>query len=272
MDDITDIQAMYDASWDREDNRLNRHQLEYDMTWLYLNRYLPPPGANLLEVGSGTGKYSLELARRGYHVLAIDIAPRLIAGAKTRAIELGLDKQVEFRAGDVRTLANVTGTAFDAALVMGPLYHLVLREDRLLALDNIYRSLKLGSIVFSSWISRLGIWGQLLREKPGLIEDREEVSSVLENGCDRYSHRNHTGEGFRGYFALVDEISPLHEEVGFRTLTLAGIEPAISADDESYNCLSGERRRLWLDFLLKLSSEPGLIASSRHILYIGKKT
>lgn len=270
MDDITDIREMYDASWDRENNRLNRHQLEHDVTWLYLDKYLPPSGASLLEVGSGTGKYSFELARRGYTVLAIDLAPRLVAEAKTHAIELGLDKRVEFRVGDVRTLTDVTESTFDGALVMGPLYHLVLREDRLLALQNIYKSLKYGGIIYSSWISRLGIWGQLLREKPGLIEEKGEVSSVLELGCDLDWRRSHTGVGFRGYFASVDEISPIHEEVGFQTITLAGIEPAISADDESYNCLAGDRRRLWLDFLFSLSTEPGLVASSRHLLYIGK--
>jgi hypothetical protein len=52
---------------------------------------------------------------------------------------------------------------------------------------------------------------------------------------------------------------------------VAGIEPAISADDESYNILEGKQRQLWLDLLYELSTEQSIIGASRHLLYIGKK-
>ena len=69
----------------------------------------------------------------------------------------------------------------------------------------------------------------------------------------------------------LDEIAPLHETVGFRTLKIAGVEPAISADDESYNTLEGKQRDLWLDLLFEVSAEKSMLASSRHILYVGQK-
>jgi hypothetical protein len=63
----------------------------------------------------------------------------------------------------------------------------------------------------------------------------------------------------------------LHEEVGFETLVVAGLEPAISADDESYNHLQGAQRQLWLDLLYAVSTEETIIGASRHLLYVGKK-
>ena len=78
--------------------------------------------------------------------------------------------------------------------------------------------------------------------------------------------------GFRGYFARLDEIALLHENVGFHTLKIAGVEPAISADDESYNTLEGKQKDLWLDLLFEISAEQSIVASSRHILYIGRKS
>jgi hypothetical protein len=78
--------------------------------------------------------------------------------------------------------------------------------------------------------------------------------------------------GFRGYFAKVSEISPLHEALGFETLALVGVEPAISADDESYNKLQGEQRQRWLDLLYEISAEESISGASRHLLYIGRKT
>jgi len=59
--------------------------------------------------------------------------------------------------------------------------------------------------------------------------------------------------------------------VGFQTLILAGIEPGISADDESYNRLEGKRRQLWLDLLFRISTVPSTLGASRHLLYIGQK-
>jgi SAM-dependent methyltransferase len=244
MDDITDIREMYNLAWDSEDNRLQRHQLEHDITWRYLEKYLPPSGANLLEIGCATGQYTIELARRGYKVLAFDLSPDMVAGAKARTAEAGFSSLVSFRAGDIRTITDLPASSFDAILLMGPMYHLVQRDDRLLALNQVYQSLKPGGVLFSTWISRFGIFGDLLKKMPDIIFRKEIITSDLERG---------------------------HAEAGFRTIELAGVEPAISADDASYNCLSGESRKLWLDLLFKLSSEPSMVASSRHILYVGKK-
>ena len=270
MDDITDIREMYNANWEKEDDRLLRHQLERDITWRYLEKYVPPPGAKVLEIGAATGRYTMELARRGYNVLAIDIAADLVARAKTRIDDLGLGSRVEFRAGDIRTCGDIPESDFDAALVMGPLYHLVFQEERELVLNRVFQSLKPGVVVFSAWISRFGMFGDLLKNIPDIVFSHQEVSSVLERGCDQDGYRCKK-DSFRGYFAKADEIAPIHEKAGFRTLALVGTEPAISADDASYNCLEGERRQLWLDLLFKLSEEPGMTASSRHMLYVGKK-
>jgi S-adenosylmethionine-dependent methyltransferase len=267
MDDIDDIRDYYDAGWDSEDNRLERHQLERDITWRYLETYLPLQGY-ILEVGSATGQYTLELARRGYTIMAVDLAPALVASAKERATEEGLDDRIEFRVGDARFLSGVPDESFDAALVMGPLYHLVLQDERLMTLKRVFQSLKVNGILFSSLLSRFGVLGDVLKNIPTWIEDENDVSSLIEEG--KRPDDSPKG-GFRGYFATLSEISPLHEEAGFRKLTIAGLEPAISADDENYNRLDGERRRLWLDLLFKISAEPSTVASSRHLMYVGRK-
>ena len=76
---------------------------------------------------------------------------------------------------------------------------------------------------------------------------------------------------FRAYFATVKEVKPLHEKAGFKTLVLAGLEPANTAADEGYNILEGERRKLWLDLLFSISTEKSIIGASDHLLYIGVK-
>lgn len=73
--------------------------------------------------------------------------------------------------------------------------------------------------------------------------------------------------GFRGYLGQASEIAPLREALGFETAVVDGVEPAISADDDSNNKLEDKQRQLWLDLLVEMSAEKSMIASSGHLLY-----
>jgi len=266
-DNISDIAASYDRSVEDEDSRLALHQLEYDLTWRYLKRYLPPAGS-ILEIGAGTGRYTLELCRRGYSVTAVDLSAALLQRCKLRLEVEGLHGQVQLVVADARDLHAVVGAAFDAVLLMGPLYHLVFEEDRRQAVRQAADRLRNGGLLFSAHLSRLGVFGDLMRRIPEWIERGEEVRSLLDRG--RRPDDQPRG-GFRGYFARVSEIRPLHEARGLQTIVLAGVEPAISADDESYNQLQAPRRELWLDLLLEVSSDETTVGASRHLLYVGRK-
>jgi SAM-dependent methyltransferase len=267
IDDVSDIAELYGSNPEGEHVRLERHQLEYDLTWRYLDRYLPSQGA-ILEVGAATGRYTVELAKRGYTLTAVDLSAALIEECRKSIADEGLESQVRLVVADARDLSEVTEKRFDAVLLMGPLYHLVVEADRKLALKEAFDRLRAGGIIFSSFISRFGIMGDLIKNITAWIEEQAEVRSLLERGKrpDDYPRG-----GFRGYFAHASEIAPLHEAMGFETLVVAGVEPAISADDESYNKLQGKQRQLWLDLLVEISTEKSIIGASRHLLYIGKK-
>jgi hypothetical protein len=152
---------------------------------------------------------------------------------------------------------------------MGPLYHLVEEDDRRAALKEAYDRLCDGGLIFTAFISRFGIMGDLIRNVPNWIEDQAEVRWLLARGK---APDDAPRAGFRGYFAQVSEIAPLHAAIGFETITLAGVEPAISADDESYNKLEGKQRQHWLDLFYEISTQTSILAASRHLLYIGRKT
>jgi S-adenosylmethionine-dependent methyltransferase len=267
IDDVSDIAESYNSNPEGEHSRLERHQLEYDLTWRYLDQYLPSQGA-ILEVGAATGRYTLELARRGYRLTAVDLSAALLEKCRKNLVDEGLASQVHLVVADGRDLSEVTEKRFDAVLLMGPLYHLVVEADRRLVLKEAFDRLRAGGIIFSSFISRFGIMGDLIKNVPAWIEEQAEVRSLLERGkrLDDFPIG-----GFRGYFAQISEIAPLHEALGFETISVAGVEPAISADDESYNKLQGKQRQLWLDLFYKLSAESSTIGASRHLLYIGKK-
>jgi len=219
IDDVSDIAAYYNNDPEIERYRLERNQLEYELTWRYLNQHLPSQGS-ILEIGAATGRYTLELAKHGYTITAVDLSAALI------------------------------------------------EQNRKVALKGAFDQLREGGIIFSSFISRFGTLGDLIKDKPGWIEDQAEVRSLLERGKRADDSRK---GGFRGYFAQLSEIAPLHEAIGFETLIVAGVEPVISADDESYNKLQGKQRQLWLDLFYEISTEQSIMAASRHLLYVGQK-
>jgi len=124
VDDVRDIAAFYNSNPQEEHRRLERHQLEYDLTWRYLNRYLPAQGS-ILEVGAATGRYSLELVKHGYQLTAVGQSPGLIDACRKNFLDAGLVDRVCFFVDDARDLSGLEGEEFDVVLLMGPLYHLV---------------------------------------------------------------------------------------------------------------------------------------------------
>jgi S-adenosylmethionine-dependent methyltransferase len=267
IDDIRDIADYYNSRPQSEHTRLEEHQLEYDLTWRFLREYLPPKGS-ILEIGASTGRYTLGLVERGYAVTAVDISAECLKECRNHLAEAGLQEKAQFILADARNLSEVTQQDFDAVLMMGPLYHLVVEEDRKMALREAFDRLCLGGVIFSAFISRYGIWGDLLKYLPELIDDQDQVNSVLLTGRDCESWPK---GGFRAYFSTVDEIAPLHEAIGFETIKVIGVEPGISADDESYNKLEGERRQRFFEVFYQISAEPSIVGASRHVLYIGRK-
>ena len=70
------INSFYDGYY--EDTRLERSrhgQMEYRSTMHFIRRCLPQPGA-VLEIGAGTGRYSVALAKAGHRVTAVELAAR----------------------------------------------------------------------------------------------------------------------------------------------------------------------------------------------------
>lgn len=265
-DDISDIRDYYSMNVEQENGRLERHPIEFDITWRFLEMYLPSTG-RILDIGAGTGAYAIPLAKRGYSVTAVDLSPVLIEACKERVRTTSLENKITCLVADARDLSIVTDTDFDAVILMGPLYHLILEEDRRTAIREAFKKMKTGGIIFSSFISRYGIWGDVMNKLPHYIEFQDDVKSVLEKGQD--TELPAWGSTFRAYFAKVSETVPLHEKEGFKTLAIAGVEPGGS--DESYKSLTKTQRKLWLDLLFTISTEQSIIGASNHLLYVGEK-
>src|SRR5262249_50314644 len=115
-----------------------RGQLERTRTQELLRRHLPAPPAAILDVGGGAGVYAFWLAAEGYEAHLIDLVPLHVEQARRASEMPGAAPLASVRLGDARQLEQPDGSA-DAVLLLGPLYHLTERTDRVLALTEAKR-------------------------------------------------------------------------------------------------------------------------------------
>jgi SAM-dependent methyltransferase len=114
-------------------------------------RVLPLPPAVVADIGGGPGRYTLELAGRGYTVLHRDLVPLHVE--QLRAASGPVADRIHTAVGDARDL-DLDDDSVDAVLLLGPLYHLVERDQRVLALREVLRVARPGAPVLVSAISR----------------------------------------------------------------------------------------------------------------------
>ena len=170
-----------------EQDRLfeGRCQLERVRTQELLTRHLPPPPAVVLDVGGGPGVYARWLANQGYEVHLIDPVPLHVEQAAATP-ERGDQPLASARVGDARRVEQPT-MSVDAVLLMGPLYHLTERADRLQALREARRVVRPGGWLFAVGISR---FTSLLDGLSAGFLDDPAFARIVEQDLRNGQHRN----------------------------------------------------------------------------------
>lgn len=258
----------YAEAWEQDRLSHGPGQLELARTRELLDRYLPPAPATILDVGGGPGRYANWLAGEGYAVHLIDAVPLHIEQA--RAAE-GASSLASAEVGDARSLDH-PGASADVVLLLGPLYHLTAREDRLVALREARRVLKPGGVVAAAYISRLAStldgMARCLFDDPTFVDI---VVRDLEDG----QHRNPTGHPdyfTTAYFHHPSEIQGELEDAGLvheATLPIEG--PGWLIPDFAASWGDPGRRERLMDAVRRIEDEPTLLGASAHILSLSRR-
>jgi ubiquinone/menaquinone biosynthesis C-methylase UbiE len=264
--DLDEVVRHYEAR--HEEDRLvgGLAELELVRTQEVLRRHLPAPPARVLDVGGGTGVHAAWLLDDGYDVHLVDLTPGHVDRALGRLEGAGLTAEV----GDARQL-GAADAAFDAALVLGPLYHLHDRADRVRALTEARRVVRPGGVVGVAAISRFAsMFDGLAR---GFLFDPEFMAIArrdLADGChDNPDDRPHwfTTAYFHRPEELADEIAAaglaLVEVVGVEGLAgwLAHLDARWPDDGD---------RAVILEVTRLLEAEPSVLGLSAHLLAVAR--
>lgn len=247
-------------------------RLEYLRTTELLARHLPTAPATVLDVGGGTGAYAFALAQDGYSVHLVDPVPLHVERASAASGSGPGAALAGAQVGDARRLPFDDRSA-DAVLMLGPLYHLTTREDRVLALREAHRVVRPDGVVAAAAISRFastydGLFGGFLEEP--------EFEKIVERDVREGQHRNpddRPGWFTTAYFHRPGELREEATEAGLSVEALVGIEGPgwLLPDLDAWLEDPGRRRKL-LAAIGRVESEPSLLGASAHLLAVCRRS
>lgn len=256
-----EIRGYYDQG--REDGRLTeRPSLELIRTQVLLTRFLPAAPARVLDVGGGSGVYARWLLDQGYEVDLIDPVPLHLEQARARGVSA--------RPGDARQLA-LPDHSYDAVLLLGPLYHLPERPDRVRALAEAGRVVRSGGPVIAAAISR---YASLFDGYYRNYVDLPGFSAAVREDLISGRHRNPTMAAERfttAYFHTCAEMLAELTEAGLAIEAVLPIEGLLAwAPGLADRLADPAQREQILAMLEQVETDPALTAASSHLLAVGR--
>lgn len=245
-----------------EDSRLDRSrqgQLEYITTMSYIHRYAKT-GAKILEIGAGTGRYSIALAKEGYNVTAVELVETNLEVLKNNSV--GIENIISYQ-GDALNLDRFEDNQFDITLLFGPMYHLYDKKEVHKALDEAIRVTKIGGIILTAFLSVYAIMNNNYL--------KETLAAGIEmNFDDNYKVKHFEDQLFTGYDIV--EFEELFESHNTKYLTTAAVDNILeTAEGRTDFKMSDADFELFVKYHLATCEKRELLGSSSHLLYICKK-
>ncbi|MCA2212227.1 class I SAM-dependent methyltransferase [Jidongwangia harbinensis] len=259
-----EIMAFYQRGGERDRLATGPGRLEFLRTRDVLGRVLPAAPATVLDVGGATGAYAEPLARDGYRVHVVDPVSGHVSLAAARP---GVTAAV----GDARTLPAADRSA-DVVLLLGPLYHLPDRADRVTAWREAARVLRPGGLVVAATISR---YASLFA---GFVTDviaDPRFEALVDGALVDGAHRNADPAGpwlVTAYFHHPDEIAAEAADAGLAVQRRFAVEgPLWMSGPRLDDILDRPDRTAQLLAKMRLVEEdPTLFGASSHLLSVAR--
>lgn len=202
--------------------------IEFERTKELLLENLPKPPAVIYDIGGGYGEYSWWLASLGYEVHLFDISETNITmsyglGKNYPGVSLATQE-----VSDAREISCSDDSA-DAILFMGPLYHIVEKGERLLALKECSRLLKRSGVLFSAAITPYAtlLWATTVFGTKNYLLEEEAFIKMVERELQDGEHIKPLNSNYKGmghsHFHSAEELKNELSEGGFGSHVVHGV-------------------------------------------------
>lgn len=276
------VRDFYNGCADKEYLRTRKdaaHMLEFQTTEHFYKKYLKK-GMKILDAGGGPGRYTVDLAKQGYHMTLLDISDKELEVAKRKIKQHRVSKNVD--SVDLGSITDLPykNNSFDMVLCLGgPVSHLCTEQDRKQAIKELVRVAKPGAPIFISVMNRPAVLNLCVRDFQRYIKtdtdkqkrifwkEQFEIANLGDDnsfcGCS-YAH-----------FFWPNELKDLVLNTAKNTklLHMVALEWLNQNTHDEFNKISKNKSyyKKWLDLHFNVCEHPDMLGLSAHIMIVVQK-
>lgn len=261
MIEMTELEKHYNKF--NEDKRLSRRhgQVEFTTTITYIHKYLEQLKAQkegplqILDVGAGTGRYSIALANEGYDVTAVELVKYNLGILKKKG------SNVKAYQGNALNLKRFEDNSFDMTLVFGPMYHLYEFEDKVKALSEAKRVTRPGGVILVAY---------LMNEYAVLMYGFREnmVKACLEDGRLNADYHCVSSEKDLYEYVRMEDIDAINEAAGLTRKQIISADGPADYMRTTLNAMDDETFSLFIEYHLSVCERKELVGAGSHTVDI----
>ncbi|MCQ2581502.1 MAG: class I SAM-dependent methyltransferase [Alphaproteobacteria bacterium] len=276
------VRDFYNQSPEKEFGRTTQdasHMLEFQTTEYFYKKYLKKD-MKILDAGGGPGRYTVDLAKQGYHMTLLDISDKELELAKRKIRQYRVDKNVD--SVDLGSITDLPykDNSFDMVLcVGGPLSHLHTEQERKKAIKELVRVAKPGAPIFISVMARPAVLNLCVKDFAQYIKTYghkneydfwKETTLLTTAGDDNWF----IGCSYAHFF-WPSELKDLVLKTAKNTKLLhyVALEWPNQNTHKEFNEIAKNKHhyKKWLDLHFSICEHPDMLSLSAHIMIVIQK-
>lgn len=255
---MTDFEKKLEKYYNKfnEDHRLTtRHgTVEFITSMKYIHEAISAKNnPKILDIGAGTGRYSLALAKEGFDVTAVELVKKNIDFIRQK------HKNVKTWQGNATDLNFLPDSTYDICIAFGPFYHLQSKTEKLKAFSEIKRVAKKDAIIFVAYImNEYAILTYCFKEN--------NIADCLKNKTITSDFHTITTENDLYSYSRLEDIDELNQNTGLRRIKIFAQDGAADYMRKELNAMDDFTFEKFIEYHLATCERKDLLGASSHIV------